>query len=132
MRSNSNTWKSLVDGSPFWPRSDGSWRSRSSKNRAVARTIRRASVTASGDPAARMGGASVGWDPCCGTPAPPPTGQLTPRAEDPSPGRGGQHPARRGRSAAVVGTWAGALPPARLGQDRGRTEQEQRSDALGG
>ena len=45
MRSRSSTWKSFVDGSPFGPRSAGSWRSRSSKNRWVARTVRLPAVT---------------------------------------------------------------------------------------
>ena len=50
MRNRSNTWKSFVEGWPFGPRSAPSWRSRSSKNLAVARTARRSVVT---EPATR-------------------------------------------------------------------------------
>lgn len=45
MRRGSSASKSLVDGSPLGPRSSGSWRSRSWKNRAVARTTRLGVVT---------------------------------------------------------------------------------------
>ncbi len=38
IRNSSKTWKSFTDGSPPAPRVEGSWRSRSSKKLAVART----------------------------------------------------------------------------------------------